>query len=39
VHLGNLRDSLPDDTYAAAWNAGLDQREVDDAVRICLAGS
>jgi len=39
VHLGNLRDALPDDAYAAAWNAGLDQREVDDAVRICLVGS
>ena len=35
-HLDDLRDALPDDNFAAAWSAGLDQREVDNAVRLSL---
>ncbi len=35
--LDSLRNALTDEAYAAAWSTGLDQREVDDAVRLSRA--
>lgn len=36
-HLDSLRECLTEETYAAGWSTGWEQREVEDAIRSSLA--